>query len=252
MNEDIARQVFFELHSDLPREGPGNDEVTTQAWSLLPPLPEHPQILDLGCGPGMQTVQLARLSQGTITAVDLHQPFLEQLAQRAEASGLSDRITPLKADMGNLPLPPASIDVIWAEGSAYILGFVNALRQWRSLLKRPGYLCVSELCWIRPNPPAAAVEFWQTEYPGMETLEANLALIKTAGYLPLAHFLLPNSAWWEHYYTPLEGRLNTLVAHHANNPTAMAVLDSHRHEIEICRQYSDYYSYVFFILQGED
>lgn len=249
MNEDIALQVFFDLHSNLPREGPGDDASTAQALALLPQLPEHPQILDLGCGPGMQTVQLARLTNGHITAVDNHQPYLDQLVQKLDVAGVSDRVTPLQADMAKLPMPPESIDLIWAEGSAYILEFGQALRQWRSLLKRPGYLVATEVSWIRPDPPAAVVDFWRQEYPGMQRVEANFSLIQAAGYMPLAHFILPEVAWWRHYYTPLEQRLSLLEHQYADTPEAQPVLASHRQEIDLYRQYSDYYGYVFYILQ---
>jgi len=36
---------------------------------------KYVRILDIGCGPGMQTVELARISAGRITAVDNYQPY---------------------------------------------------------------------------------------------------------------------------------------------------------------------------------
>lgn len=252
MSEDVAWQVFFELHSDLPREGPGNDAITAQALSFIPPLSEDPQILDLGCGPGMQTLALARLTMGQIIAVDLHQPYLDDLQQRATTAGLDKQITVLQADMADLPFAPASFDLIWAEGSAYALGFANALRTWRSLLKHPGYLAVSEVSWTRSDLPAPVVDFWQTEYPAIQSIEANLATIKAAGYGTPAHFILPPEAWWQHYYTPLEQRLAVLERQYHNIPEAQPVFDQHRREMEIHRQYADYYGYVFYILQVED
>jgi len=46
---------------------------------MLKGLPENPRTLDVGCGPGMQTIELAKRSSGQIYALDNHQPFLEQL-----------------------------------------------------------------------------------------------------------------------------------------------------------------------------
>ena len=251
MDANITFQVFFELHSDLPREGPGDNEATTKAFSLLPQLPSNPQILDLGCGPGMQTVQLAKLTSGLITAVDIHQPYLAQLKQALEAEELDDQVKPLEADMADLPFPADSFDLIWAEGSAYILEFGNALRKWRPLLKHPGYLVVSEVSWIRHNPPQSAIDFWQDEYPHLQSVEANLALAKTRNYLPLGHYLMPATAWWQNYYTPIEERLPQLKAKYAENADALEVLNSHQQEIELYRHYSDYYGYVFYVLQAD-
>ena len=83
----------------------------------------------------------------------------------------------------------------------------------------------------------------------MQSLEANITLIKGLGYLPTAHFLLPEAAWWQHYYTPLEQRVQTLQAQYADNPDALAVIESHQQEMDLYRRYSDYYGYVFYIMQ---
>jgi len=75
--------VFFEVHSGLPREGPSDNESTKKAYLMLNELSEKPSILDIGCGPSMQMVTLAKLSNGKIRAVDNHQPFLEQMKKSA-------------------------------------------------------------------------------------------------------------------------------------------------------------------------
>jgi ubiquinone/menaquinone biosynthesis C-methylase UbiE len=51
---------------------------------MLPELPKNPSILDVGCGPGMQTIQLAKLTRGEVYALDFHQPFLEHLMKKAK------------------------------------------------------------------------------------------------------------------------------------------------------------------------
>jgi methylase of polypeptide subunit release factors len=52
--------IFFELHQNLPREGPGDAASTLKAFRLMKNLPAQPRILDVGCGPGMQTIELAK------------------------------------------------------------------------------------------------------------------------------------------------------------------------------------------------
>ncbi|TET24313.1 MAG: SAM-dependent methyltransferase, partial [Candidatus Bathyarchaeum sp.] len=44
----------------LPRECPGDNESTRKAYLMLEGLPENSRILDIGCGPGMQTIELAK------------------------------------------------------------------------------------------------------------------------------------------------------------------------------------------------
>ena len=41
---------FYEIFSDLPRQGPGDNNSTQKAYSLLTGIPEKPQILDIACG----------------------------------------------------------------------------------------------------------------------------------------------------------------------------------------------------------
>ena len=136
--------VFFEVHRDLPREGPGDNESTKKAYLLLRNLPEKPRILDIGCGPGMQTVTLAKLSNGKIDAVDNHQPFLEQLKKKAEEEGVSKKITAVNGDMTTLNYDDGSFDLIWCEGAIFIIGFERGFREWKRLLTGKGYLVVSE------------------------------------------------------------------------------------------------------------
>ena len=81
-DNDRLMQIMLDVHSGLPRQGPGDDESTLRALSFCTELPMQPAVLDVGCGPGMQTVALARGTDGTITAVDLFEQFLDDLRDK--------------------------------------------------------------------------------------------------------------------------------------------------------------------------
>ena len=83
-------------------------------------MPDSPRILDIGCGPGMQTLVLARETAGHVTAVDRHQPFLDELRRRAARDGLTARIATVNAPMSELGFPDAAFDLIWSEGAIYV------------------------------------------------------------------------------------------------------------------------------------
>ncbi len=85
-------KVFLDIQSGLPRQGPGNDDSTLRALSICSRLPDKPVVLDIGCGPGMQTLALARALDTSIVAVDIHEEYLEELKIRADAAGLGERI----------------------------------------------------------------------------------------------------------------------------------------------------------------
>ena len=242
------RAAFFELHSGLPREGPGNRESTARALALAGALPPAPRVLDIACGPGMQTMDLAALLPAArITAVDLHAPYLEELRRRAEAAGAADRIEILRADMTALPFAPDSFDLIWCEGAAYIMGVGNALRAWRPLLRAGGKLALTEAVWLKPDPPEPVRRCW-AEYPAMADIEASRALVRDCGYELLGDFVLPDAAWWDDYYGPKEKRLMELLPIRAGDPIASAILGESREDLAIHRKYSGYYGYVFLVL----
>ncbi|MCK5581393.1 MAG: class I SAM-dependent methyltransferase, partial [Candidatus Omnitrophica bacterium] len=76
-------EYIYELCELLPRGGPGDNESTRRAFDAIPKLSEQPLILDIGCGPGMQTLELAKISKGKITALDNYQGFLDILMKKA-------------------------------------------------------------------------------------------------------------------------------------------------------------------------
>ena len=83
---------FIELYGSLPRGGPGDNSSTRRAFAMLEHVPPEPRILDLGCGPGMQTVELLRLSGGTAVALDLLPQMIARVREAAEAGRLSGSV----------------------------------------------------------------------------------------------------------------------------------------------------------------
>jgi cyclopropane fatty-acyl-phospholipid synthase-like methyltransferase len=73
-------------------------------------------VLDLGRGNGAQTLELARHIKSGILAVDIHQPYLDELERRARAQGLAERIKTRNQDMAELEPQDGPFDLIWAEG----------------------------------------------------------------------------------------------------------------------------------------
>ncbi|MCK9298868.1 class I SAM-dependent methyltransferase [Methanoculleus sp. YWC-01] len=243
----------FTLHENLPRQGPGSNACTRKAFSMLADLPARPEVLDIGCGAGMQTVELARTCPGCrITATDVHQPFLDDLARRAASGGVGDRITILRASMDDLPFPDASFDVLWAEGSIFIVGFREGLVSWRRLLRPGGYLCLTESVWFTEDPSPEAAAFWNDCYPAIKTVPETCAIAEDAGYEVVATFPLPKSAWWGNYYVPVLKRIEDLRPKVAGNPEAEAQIEFAERETAVYREHADEYGYEFFILQKKE
>ncbi len=255
MNADPRWEIFLQVHSGLPREAPGDFASTRRALELAASrrsggAPVR-RVLDVACGPGMQTLHLAGLMpQARILAVDLHMPYLRELGLRCARAGAGGRVTPVCADMRRLPVAPESVDLVWCEGGAYLMGVAEALAAWRCLLRPGGAVAFTDAVWLRPDPPEAVRAFW-TEYSAMADREGVRRRVRDAGLDLIGDFVLPPSAWWDEYYGPLEQRLTAFRERYADDPGALAVLAAEQREIDLYRRYGDYYGYAFFVACAE-
>ncbi len=242
-------ELLFSFFERLDRKAPGSRESTCKALSLVTGMSTQPHVVDLGCGSGASTLVLAEvLGHGSnLTAVDIHQAFLDDLDSRAARLGLSTRITTLRADMSDLPLADGQFDLVWSEGAIYLLGFAEGLRRWRRLLRPGGHIAISEVAWLAANQPPAAQAFWHREYPAITSIDRNLDLLREAGFCPVGHFTLPAKDWFENYVKPVEMELPRFRSEYIGDSAAEAVADELQAEVELWRECGDSYGYVFFV-----
>jgi SAM-dependent methyltransferase len=240
--------IFRELTEGLPRQAPGSCASTTRALGLARGLPWRPKILDVGCGPGAQTIDLARATGGQIVAVDIRQRFLDELNERARAAGVLSQITTTTISMFDLNFEPESFDLIWSEGAIYIAGFAEGLAAWKRFLKPGGWIVVSELSWLVPDPPAEAAQFWARNYPGMKSIERNCEIVAETGYVDADGFVLPGQDWWDNYYGPVHERVQKLRARYNGDRDVLAILEDHQREYDLFRTHCTAYGYVFYVM----
>src|SRR5262249_14208513 len=149
--------------------------------------------------PGAQTIELARATGGTIVALDFFPRFLRELEARALDAGLRDQITTLHGSMFEMRVGAEEVDLIWAEGAIYVMGFAAGIDACRPFVKRGGWLAVSELTWLTDDPPAETREFWARNYPALTTIDSNRRTGFEAGYENVQSFVLPVSDFWNYY-----------------------------------------------------
>lgn len=248
MTSSAANRCFFELHSGNPREGPGGKAFTYKALDMLEGLPVHPVILDVGCGPGQQSLDLAEAGPATIVALDYYRQYLEQLAARINTVS-HRRLRLVQADMAALPFADHSFDLIWSEGAIYIIGFEKGLHLWRPLIKPGGFVALTEITWLKPNVPKEVSDYWQSAYPQMSDRTGNRERIQRAGYQWLADFTLPPSAWWDNYYESLASKMDRMHKQYGHDPHAAGVLKNERREMDLYRRYANWYGYVFYLMR---
>ncbi len=250
MNQAVSRfrEIFFEVYENLPRQGPGNRTCAARALGLCRELEESPAILDLGCGVGGQTFHLAQeLSSGTILAIDSHAPSIERLRAAIAERGLSHRVSAIIGDMAHPEQPLESFDLVWSEGALYSIGLRNALRVCHDMLRPGGYLAFTDAIWRKENPPPAVKASFDLDYPTMGWLDDDVAMIQDCGFEIIGHFTLPDEAWWDDFYTPMETRIAELRDKYADDVEASGILDQLAEEPEMHRRHSAFYAYEFFV-----
>lgn len=249
MSEDLFWTHFHEIFESIPRQGPGERASTLRALGMLPRLTANQRILDIGCGAGLQTLDLASSTEARIVALDVHPPFLAILDHNVRAKSLGDRVITQLGDMNDLPFGDQSFDVVWSEGAIFIMGFSKGLAAWRRLLVPGGYLVLSEFCWPRSDPPAEVREMFMDGDADVGSVDDRRRAIAQEGYRLLGDFELPAAAWWDSYYVPLAKALDRFRDAHAGDPEALDVAARSQREIDAYRRYPEHFGYVFFVMQ---
>ncbi len=243
MNEhDLYMADFMRVFESLEHWGPGSESDTQKALAAVPN--SITQILEVGCGKGLSTKVLAEQSQANITAIDNEQSALDSLYERFKQQGMSSRLNTVCASMTELPFEKESFDLIWAEGSAYIMGVEKALAEWKTFLKKPGYLMLSDMVWRTTTPSQESIDFWNQGYPDIQLVETRVEQITRAGYRVVEHFAMSETAWMN-YYGPLSERVNALE----DELSSTAAWKDIQHEVDICTRFAHEFGYHMFILE---
>jgi ubiquinone/menaquinone biosynthesis C-methylase UbiE len=126
---------------------------------LLPHIKSNDRILDLGCGPGSITVDLAALvPDGNVIGGDAVSDVLKQASSLAESRNLKN-ITFQTIDGNNLPFDDDSFDIVFCHQLVqHVKDPVGVLREMRRVAKPGGFVAVREadyktFVWY-PEPPA--------------------------------------------------------------------------------------------------
>jgi len=223
----MTEETNFQIDKDLLREGLST--YTRKAFHMLPKL-DKPRILDVGCGSGVPTLGLARLSNGQIIGLDINQSLLDRLMEKIEEAGLSDRVKTVKCSILDMDFPDESFDIIWAEGSIWIIGFERGLKEWRRFLKSNRYMIVHD---------------------DIGNIKGKIEQVSNCGYKLVEYFTLNEDTWWIDYYAPLEKLVNEIRTKYTSNSKALAMLEKDQREIDMFKKNPKRYRSVFFIMKKE-
>ena len=191
---------------------------------------DKPRTLDVGCGSGIPTLELARLGQGEVIGIDIDQPALDIFARKIKEAGLTDRVQAINCSIFDMDFPDESFDIIWCEGSIYPIGFEKGLREWKRFLKPGGHLVVHD---------------------EQGNISEKLGLVSDCGYELIGHFLLSQDTWRREYFTPLEKLVDEFQARLTDDPKTGEELHQAREELDMFRKNPERNSSVYFIMKSQ-
>lgn len=212
---------FFQLHSDLPREGPGLPDDVAWAAAVLGE-PQGGRVLDAACGPGADIPALLdAFAPRALVGVDRMAHFVDHAAAAFQNDA---RVSVTPGDMFDVAGP---FDLIWCAGAIYFAGITAALTQWRPHLAAGGAIAFSTPAYFTTSPSDVAKAMWEGEgdIPNRTEIAAQIA---DAGYQLIATRPLEDAAWAA-YYEPMRARIAMLRAQ--ADEALMPVLDAGLEEI---------------------
>jgi ubiquinone/menaquinone biosynthesis C-methylase UbiE len=202
-------------------------KYTRKAFRMLPNLGK-PRILDIGCGSGVPTMELARLGRGEVIGIDIDQSALDKLTRKIREAGLSDRVQAVNCSILDMAFPDESFDIIWSEGSIFVVGFKRGIQDWKRFLKPGGFVVIHD---------------------EKGDVEEKLRQISKCGYKLLGYFILSEDTWWTEYFAPLEKLIAKSQTSYADDPHTLEELSQARRELEMFKNNPERNSSVYFVTQ---
>jgi len=215
------------LNTEQLREG--FLKYTRKVFFMLPEM-EKPKILDIGCGTGLPTLELAELSKGEITGIDINRTVLDKFKVKLEKKGLSDRIKVLNCSFYKNGLSENNFDLLWDEGVLHLLDTKKSVKECYRLLKQGGFLVLGET---------------------VKWLSSEVEKFTRFGFELKNRFLLPEESWWTEYFEPLEKKIKDLSVQYAGS-RIITRLKRYERQIKMVKKNPREFDCAFYILQKYD
>ena len=221
----MSNLQLYRVKKDLIREN--LNKYTRKAYKFIPKI-KNPNILDIGCGTGVPTIELAKLSGGHIIGLDIDETSLNLLRRKIKDLGLANQVSVINDSIISMDFPENSFNIIWSEGSVFVMGFEKSINQWSRFLKPNGFLVIHDEITDKTK---------------------KIESLKKHGYLLITQFELSESLWWRIYYEPLKRLIQKFLSKYPNDSELKNELKKDKIEIEKCKSKSVVFSSFFVIIK---
>jgi len=242
-------KFIFDIFKGLQYPNSGLSTSMLRAANQISEIPTQPEILEIGCGCGLPSINLAQYFGGHICSVNSQKEYIQELQIEAIRRGYIDIIDYINTDVFHLNFEEHKFNVIWSEGAISQLGLKRGILEWKKYLCNYGYIAINNISWLKKSQPAKLLEFWEREDPKMNSVDNNLQIIESNGYKLIDFFVISPETWWDEYYSPLDDRIKNIRYQYIENEIAQEVFDYIQLEIDMYKNYSEYYGSVFYIMQ---
>lgn len=220
MSKDILKELNIEKLREVFLK------YTRKAFEMLPNF-ENPCILDIGCGSGTPTIELAKLSMGKITGIDIDQVALDKFTLKIKKEDLSSRIKIFNRSVYDTQFPAESFNLIWDEGVLHILNLKKSLIECNRILKLNAFLVIGE---------------------GIKWINNNLENFPKYGFNLINKFILPEECWWREYYLPMQNKIEELRSK-VKKSKELEKLIPYESEIKMVKKNPKEFDCAFYIFQ---
>jgi ubiquinone/menaquinone biosynthesis C-methylase UbiE len=173
-------------------------------------------------------MELARLGQGEVIGIDIDQRALAKLNRKIKEAGFSNQVQAVNCSILNMSFPDESFDIIWSEGSIFVIGFEKGIWEWKRFIRQDGFMVIHD---------------------EKGNIEEKLEQISKCGYKLLGYFVLSEDTWRAEYFAPLEKLVAKAQTIHTDDPQAPEELNQARRELEMFRNNPERNNSVYFVIQ---